>query len=275
MIFIKEHSCQNQANICENRYFTSTDKVFCSKTSKRNSSLFLYKELLMRIDIITSLPEILSSPLSHSIIKRARSKGLIELYIHDLRDYAQDKHKRTDDYAFGGEAGMVMMIEPIDLLISKLKGGRTYDEIIFTSPDGNRFDQKIANRLSVLNNLIILCGHYKGVDQRVRDHLVTCELSIGDYVMTGGELAAAVITDSVVRLIPGVLSDETSALTDSFQDGLLAPPVYTRPAEYKGWKVPDILLSGNDRLIENWRMEKSLEKTRKLRPDLYDSEDNT
>ena len=227
----------------------------------------------MRIDIITTLPVILSSPLSESIIKRARSKGLLELFIHDLRDYANDKHKKTDDYAFGGEAGMVMMIEPIDLLISKLKQEREYDEIIFTSPDGARFDQRTANRLSVLDNLIILCGHYKGVDQRVRDHLVTCELSIGDYVMTGGELAAAVITDSVVRLIPGVLSDETSALTDSFQDGLLAPPVYTRPAEYKGWKVPEVLLSGNDKLIADWRMEQSLKKTRKLRPDLYGDRD--
>jgi tRNA (guanine37-N1)-methyltransferase len=224
----------------------------------------------MRIDILTTLPEILSSPLNESIIKRARSKGLLELHVHDLRDYAQDKHRRTDDYAFGGEAGMVMMIEPIDLLISKLKQERDYDEIIFTSPDGSRFDQKTANRLSVLHNLIILCGHYKGVDQRVRDHLITCELSIGDYVMTGGELAASVITDSVVRLIPGVLSDETSALTDSFQDGLLAPPVYTRPAEYKGWKVPEVLLSGNDKLIADWRIEQSLRKTRQLRPDLCD-----
>jgi tRNA (guanine37-N1)-methyltransferase len=223
----------------------------------------------MRIDILTTLPGILSSPLSESIIKRARSKGLLELFVHDLRDYASDKHKKTDDYAFGGEAGMVMMIEPIDLLINKLKQERDYDEIIFTSPDGARFDQRTANRLSVLDNLIILCGHYKGVDQRVRDHLVTCELSIGDYVMTGGELAAAVITDSVARLIPGVLSDETSALTDSFQDGLLAPPVYTRPAEYKGWKVPEVLLSGNDKLIADWRMEQSLKKTRKLRPDIY------
>jgi len=207
------------------------------------------------------------------MIKRARSKGLLELHIHDLRDYARDKHKKTDDYAFGGEAGMVMLIEPIDLLITKLKKERGYDEIIFTTPDGARFDQRTANRLSVLNNLIILCGHYKGVDQRVRDHLVTCELSVGDYVMTGGELAAAVITDSVVRLIPGVLSDETSALTDSFQDGLLAPPVYTRPADYKGWKVPDVLLSGNDKLIADWRMEQSLKKTRKLRPDMCGEED--
>ena len=227
----------------------------------------------MRIDILTTLPRLLSSPFNESMIKRARSKGLLELHIHDLRDYARDKHKKTDDYAFGGEAGMVMLIEPIDLLITKLKKERGYDEIIFTTPDGARFDQRTANRLSVLNNLIILCGHYKGVDQRVRDHLVTCELSVGDYVMTGGELAAAVITDSVVRLIPGVLSDETSALTDSFQDGLLAPPVYTRPADYKGWKVPDVLLSGNDKLIADWRMEQSLKKTRKLRPDMCGEED--
>ena len=227
----------------------------------------------MRIDILTTLPRLLSSPFNESMIRRARSKGLLELYIHDLRDYARDKHKKTDDYAFGGEAGMVMLIEPIDLLITKLKKERDYDEIIFTTPDGARFDQRMANRLSVLNNLIILCGHYKGVDQRVRDHLVTCELSIGDYVMTGGELAAAVIADAVVRLIPGVLSDETSALTDSFQDGLLAPPVYTRPAEYKGWKVPEVLLSGNDKLIADWRMEQSLKKTRKLRPDMCGEED--
>ena len=227
----------------------------------------------MRIDILTTLPRLLSSPFNESMIRRARSKGLLELYIHDLRDYARDKHRKTDDYAFGGEAGMVMLIEPIDLLITKLKKERDYDEIIFTTPDGARFDQRMANRLSVLNNLIILCGHYKGVDQRVRDHLVTCELSIGDYVMTGGELAAAVIADAVVRLIPGVLSDETSALTDSFQDGLLAPPVYTRPAEYKGWKVPEVLLSGNDKLIADWRMEQSLKKTRKLRPDMCGEED--
>ena len=227
----------------------------------------------MRIDILTTLPRLLSSPFNESMIRRARSKGLLELYIHDLRDYARDKHRKTDDYAFGGEAGMVMLIEPIDLLITKLKKERDYDEIIFTTPDGARFDQRTANRLSVLNNLIILCGHYKGVDQRVRDHLVTCELSIGDYVMTGGELAAAVIADAVVRLIPGVLSDETSALTDSFQDGLLAPPVYTRPAEYKGWKVPEVLLSGNDKLIADWRMEQSLKKTRKLRPDMCGEED--
>ena len=222
----------------------------------------------MRIDIITTLPDLLISPLNHSIIKRSQEKSLAEIHVHDLREFATGKHKNTDDYAFGGEAGMVMMIEPIDRAISELKVQRDYDEVIFTSPDGDRFDQKTANELSVKRNLIILCGHYKGVDQRVRDKLITREVSIGDYVLTGGELAAAVIVDAVLRLIPGVLSDETSALTDSFQDGLLAPPVYTRPAEYKGWKVPDVLLSGNKKLIDEWRMEESEKKTRRIRPDL-------
>ncbi|TSA34381.1 MAG: tRNA (guanosine(37)-N1)-methyltransferase TrmD [Porphyromonadaceae bacterium] len=222
----------------------------------------------MRIDIITALPELLTGPLDHSIIKRARQKGLAEIYIHNLRDYSFDKHRTIDDYPFSGGGGMVMMIEPIDLALADLKSKIEYDEIIYTSPDGELFSQKMANRLSCLDNLIILCGHFKGVDQRVRDHLVTKEISIGDYVLTGGELAAAVIVDAIVRLLPGAISDEESALTDSFQDNLLAPPLYTRPAEYKGWKVPEILLSGNDREIENWKMEQAIERTRRLRPDL-------
>ncbi len=224
----------------------------------------------MRFDIITVLPQLLTGPLDHSIVKRARDKGLVELYIHDLRDFSTDKHRRVDDYAFGGDAGMVMCIEPIQNAISHLTGQRDYDEIIYTSPDGKKFNQQEANRLSTNKNLIILCGHYKGVDQRVRDHLVTCEISIGDYVLTGGELAAAVITDSVTRLIPGAISDETSALTDSFQDGLLAPPVYTRPAVYNGWKVPEILLSGHAAKIADWKHEQSMERTQTLRPDLLE-----
>jgi len=222
----------------------------------------------MRIDIITALPELLTGPLDHSIIKRARQKGLAEINIHNLRDYSFDKHRTIDDYPFSGGGGMVMMIEPIDLALANLKSKTGYDEIIYTSPDGELFSQKLANRLSCLDNLIILCGHYKGVDQRVRDHLVTKEISIGDYVLTGGELAAAVIVDAIVRLLPGAISDEESALTDSFQDNLLAPPLYTRPAEYKSWKVPEILLSGNDHEIENWKMEQAIERTRRLRPDL-------
>jgi tRNA (guanine37-N1)-methyltransferase len=224
----------------------------------------------MRIDIITVLPQLLTGPLDHSIVKRARDKGLVELYIHDLRDFSTDKHRNVDDYAFGGDAGMVMCVEPIQKAISHLTGQRDYDEIIYTSPDGRKFNQQEANRLATNKNLIILCGHYKGVDQRVRDHLVTCEISIGDYVLTGGELAAAVITDSVTRLIPGAISDETSALTDSFQDGLLAPPVYTRPAVYNEWKVPEILLSGHAAKIADWKHEQSMERTQKLRPDLLE-----
>jgi tRNA (guanine37-N1)-methyltransferase len=226
----------------------------------------------MRIDILTVLPELLESPFNHSIVNRARDKGIVEIHVHNIRDYALDKHKRTDDYAFSGGAGMVMIIEPIDRALQALQSERTYNEIIYTSPDGQKLDQSISNYLSTQENLIILCGHYKGVDQRVRDHLVTREISIGDYVLTGGELAAAVIVDSIVRLLPGAIGDETSALTDSFQDNLLAPPVYTRPAEYKGWKVPDILLSGNDKEIDQWKFEQSLDRTRKLRPDLLDGE---
>lgn len=224
----------------------------------------------MRIDIITVLPELLESPFNHSIIKRAKEKKLVEINLHQLRDYSTNKHHHVDDYAFSGGAGMVIQIEPVDAAIAALKNMVSYDEIIYTSPDGELFDQKMANHFSTLGNILILCGHYKGVDQRIRDHLITREVSIGNFVMTGGELAAAVITDSIVRLIPGVISDETSALSDSFQDGLLAPPVYTRPAEYKGWKVPEILLSGNTKEIEKWQMEQSLERTKRLRPDLYE-----
>jgi len=222
----------------------------------------------MRIDIITCLPRLLESPFSDSILKRAIDKGLVTVKIHDLRDYSTHKHRTTDDYAFGGGAGMVMMIEPIDRCIAHLRSERSYDDIIYMSPDGGLLTQSVANQLSLKQNLILLCGHYKGVDERVREHLVTRELSIGDYVLSGGELAAAVVADAVIRLIPGVLSDETSALTDSFQDGLVAPPVYTRPAEYKGWKVPDVLISGHEANIEEWRHEKAMERTRKRRPGL-------
>jgi tRNA (guanine37-N1)-methyltransferase len=222
----------------------------------------------MRIDILTVLPSLLESPFSDSILKRAQDKGLVEVHIHNIRDYSTDKHKKVDDYAFGGGAGMVLQIEPIDLCISKLKNERIYDEIIYMTPDGATLNQRMSNQLSTLKNIIILCGHYKGVDQRVRDLHITKEISIGDYVLSGGELAAAVLSDSIIRLIPGVLNDETSALTDSFQDDLLAPPVYTRPADYKGVKVPDVLLSGNTALVESWRMEKALEITKAKRPDL-------
>ena len=222
----------------------------------------------MHIDIITCLPRLIESPFSDSILKRARAKGLVEVNIIDLRTYATDKHKSVDDYAYGGGAGMVMMIEPIDRCISDLKSKRTYDDIIYMSPDGALLTQTIANELSLKQNLIFLCGHYKGVDERVREHLITREISIGNYVLSGGELAAAVVADAVVRLIPGVLNDETSALSDSFQDNLIAPPVYTRPAEYKGWKVPDVLLSGHEARIEQWKFEKAVERTQKRRPEL-------
>lgn len=223
----------------------------------------------MRIDIITVLPEILESPFNHSIIKRAKEKGLAEIHLHSLRDYSEDKHRKVDDYSFGKGAGMVMAIQPLEKAIETLKSKREYDEIIFTTPDGQLFNQKTANGLSMKQNLMLVCGHYKGIDQRIRDHYVTMEISVGDYVLTGGELAAAIITDSIVRLLPGVLSDETSALTDSFQDNLLSPPVYTRPADYKGMRVPEILLSGNDKLIDDWKHEQAVERTKKLRPDLY------
>ena len=220
----------------------------------------------MRIDIITVLPELLQSPLNYSILKRAQDKKLVEIVVHNLRDYSLDKHRRVDDYPFGGEAGMVMQIEPVDRAITQLKSERNYDEVIFTTPDGERFDQPMANRLSMAGNLIILCGHYKGIDYRIREHFVTKEVTIGDYVLTGGELAAAIMCDAIVRLIPGAIGDEQSALSDSFQDNLLAPPVYTRPAEYKGWRVPDVLLSGHQRKIDEWK----LERTRRLRPDLLE-----
>jgi tRNA (guanine37-N1)-methyltransferase len=228
----------------------------------------------MRIDILTVLPPLLEGPLSHSIVKRARDKGLVDLHIHDLRDFSLDKHRRVDDYAFGGDAGMVIAVEPVHRAITHLTAQREYDEIIYTSPDGKKFEQREANRLALAGNLLILCGHYKGVDQRIRDHLITLEISIGDYVLTGGELAAAVITDSVVRLLPGAISDETSALSDSFQDGLLAPPVYTRPADYRGWKVPEILLSGHAARIDRWKHDQSLERTRRLRPGLLDDKED-
>jgi len=227
---------------------------------------------IMRIDIISVLPELLESPLNHSIIQRAKSAGVVDIEIHNLRDFSLDKHRKVDDYPFSGGAGMVLQVEPVDRVIQYLKKQRNYDEVIFTTPDGRKFDQKLANRFSTLQNLIILCGHYKGVDQRIRDHLITMEVSIGDYVMTGGELAAAVITDSVVRLLPGAMSDESSALNDSFQDGLLSPAVYTRPADYKGWKVPDILLSGDAKMIEEWKMNNAILRTKKLRPDLLNEE---
>lgn len=225
---------------------------------------------MMRIDIITVLPELLQSPLNYSILKRAQDKKLVEIVVHNLRDYSLDKHRRVDDYPFGGEAGMVMQIEPVDRAITQLKSERNYDEVIFTTPDGERFDQPMANRLSMAGNLIILCGHYKGIDYRIREHFVTKEVTIGDYVLTGGELAAAIMCDAIVRLIPGAIGDEQSALSDSFQDNLLAPPVYTRPAEYKGWRVPDVLLSGHQRKIDEWKQEQSLERTRRLRPDLLE-----
>lgn len=222
----------------------------------------------MHIDIITCLPRLIESPFNDSILKRAQVKGLVTVNIIDLRQFSSDKHKSVDDYAYGGGAGMVMMIEPIDRCITSLKAIRDYDDIIYMSPDGELLTQAVANNLSLKQNMILLCGHYKGVDERVREHLVTRELSIGNYVLSGGELAAAVVADAVIRLIPGVLSDETSALSDSFQDDLLAPPVYTRPSDYNGWKVPDVLLSGHEARIEQWKMEKAVERTKKRRPDL-------
>ena len=224
----------------------------------------------MRIDILTVLPEMLESPLNCSILKRAQDKGLAEIHVHNLRDYTTNKHRKVDDYPFGGEAGMVMQIQPVDACISKLKAERDYDEVIFVTPDGETFNQPIANSLSLLDNIIILCGHYKGIDYRIREHFITREISIGDYVLTGGEIPAVAITDAVVRLSPGVIGDEQSALSDSFQDNLLAPPVYTRPAVYNGWSVPDVLLSGHEANIAKWRLDQALERTRRLRPDLLD-----
>ena len=223
----------------------------------------------MRIDIISVIPELIQSNFEHSILKRAQNKGLAEIHLHNLHDYSHDqKHKRVDDYPFGGEAGMVMRIEPVDNILTHLKSQRHYDEIIYTSPDGEMFDQKMANSMSMLENIIILCGHYKGIDHRIREHLITREVSVGNFVLTGGELAASIMADAIVRIIPGVISDEQSALSDCFQDDLLSAPVYTRPAEYKGWKVPDVLLSGHERKIAEWRMEQALERTKLLRPDL-------
>ena len=222
----------------------------------------------MRIDIITVLPEMLESPLGCSILKRACDKGLAEIHVHNLRDYTLNKHRKVDDYPFGGEAGMVMQIEPVDRCISALKAERDYDEVIFTAPDGEVFNQRIANSLSLLDNIIILCGHYKGIDYRIREHLITKEISVGDYVLTGGEMPAAIIADAIVRLIPGAIGDEQSALTDSFQDNLLEPPIYTRPAEYKGWRVPDILLSGHEARIAEWKHDQAVARTLRLRPDL-------
>ncbi len=224
----------------------------------------------MRIDIISALPSLLHSPLNDSIVKRSQSKGLVTIEIHDLRDYSTNKHRNIDDYAFGGGAGMVMSVEPIARCIDQLKTYRDYDEIIYMTPDGSTLNQQIANTLSIKKNIILLCGHYKGVDQRIREQYITMDISIGDYVLSGGELAAAVLSDAIIRLIPGVLNDETSALTDSFQDNLLAPPVYTRPAEFNGWEVPEILTSGNEKAIENWRMEQAMERTKTRRPDLWE-----
>lgn len=227
----------------------------------------------MRIDIISVLPQMFEGPLNCSILKRAQDKGLAEIVVHDLRDYTTNKHRRVDDYPFGGEAGMVIQIEPVDNVITALKSQRNYDEVIFTTPDGEVFDQSIANRMSSYENIIILCGHYKGIDYRIREHLITREISIGDFVLTGGELVAAMIADAVVRLVPGVIGDEQSALSDSFQDNLLAPPVYTRPAEYKGWRVPDVLLSGHEARIDEWKLQQAMERTRLLRPDLLRNDD--
>jgi len=226
----------------------------------------------MRIDIITVVPELLESPLNHSIMKRAQAKGLLEVHIHNLRDHTPYKHGQVDDYQFGGGAGMVMMPEPLALLLDKLKAERNYDAVIYTTPDGNTFSQKTANYFSLKDHLIIICGHYKGIDERIRNHYVTHEISIGDFVLSGGELPAAMIVDAIGRLLPGVLNDETSALFDSFQDNLLAPPVYTRPADFRGWKVPDVLLSGDPKKVDDWRHEMSLQRTKERRPDLLDNE---
>ena len=228
----------------------------------------------VRIDILTVVPELLESPLKHSIIGRAQQAGYLELEVHNIRDYSTNKWRRVDDYPFGGEAGMILQIEPIDRAISDLKSQRTYDEVIYTSPDGETFNQGIANELSLRENLIILCGHYKGIDHRIREHLITREISVGDYVLTGGELPAAIMTDAIVRLLPGVIGDAESALSGTFQDDLLAPPIYTRPAEYKGWCVPEILLSGHAAKIEEWKMNESTERTKRLRPDLWERHKN-
>lgn len=227
---------------------------------------------IMRIDILTVVPELLESPLNHSIIKRAKEKSLVEIHIHNIREYGKGRYHQVDDYGFGGDAGMIMMIEPVFTIIEKLKKERNYDEVVYTSPDGEILNQGMANELSCKDNIIILCGHYKGIDHRIREHLITREISVGDYVLSGGEIPAAVICDAVVRLIPGAIGDETSALSDSFQDGLLAPPIYTRPSEFNGWKVPDVLLSGNPVLIKEWQEAQALERTKRLRPQLLDNQ---
>jgi len=227
----------------------------------------------MRFDIITIFPEMFEGPFSQSIVKRAQDKELVEIHLHQLRDYTTDKHRKVDDYAFSGGAGMVMMIEPVARVIEKLQSERQYDEVIYTSPDGELLNQSMVNRLSTYKNLIILCGHYKGIDERIREHFITKEISIGNYVLSGGELAAAVITDSIVRLLPGVLGNEVSALTDSFQNNLVSPPVYTRPRDFRGWKVPYVLLSGNERLIEEWKFEQAVKRTKERRPDMLEEED--
>lgn len=228
----------------------------------------------MRIDILTVVPELLESPLGHSIVGRAIKKGLVEIQVHNIRKYGIGPRAMVDDYCYGGDAGMVMMIEPVEKMIEALKSERDYDEIIYLSPDGELLNQGISNELSLLNNIILLCGHYKGIDERIREHLVTREISVGDYVVSGGEIPAALLADSIVRLLPGALTDETSALSDSFQDGLLSPPVYTRPADYKGWKVPEVLLSGNPKLIRDWQEEQAMERTLRLRPSLLEKVDN-
>lgn len=252
-------NCIQKYALFDNKFVLLHNNIF------KNYDTYIYN---MRIDIITVLPEMLDGFVNTSILSRAQKKGLVEIHIHNLRDYSTDKHRRVDDYPFGGFAGMVMKCQPIDDCISKLMAEREYDEVIFTSPDGEHFNQPMANELSLKKNIIILCGHYKGIDYRIREHLITKEISVGDYVLTGGELPAAIISDALVRLVPGVLSDEQSALSDSFQDNLLAAPVYTRPADYKGWKVPDVLLSGHDAKIKEWELQQSLERTKSLRPDL-------
>ncbi len=228
---------------------------------------------MLRIDILTVVPELLESPFNHSIVSRAKKSGIVEVYIHDIREFGKGNYKQTDDYSYGGDAGMVMTIEPIYRIISKLKSERVYDEIIYMSPDGELLNQNIANQISCFHNIIILAGHYKGIDHRIREHLITREISIGDYVLSGGEIPAAILSDAVIRLLPGALSDETSALSDSFQDGLLSPPVYTRPAEFNGWKVPEVLLSGNPKLIKEWQDNQSIERTKRLRPNLLKERD--
>jgi tRNA (guanine37-N1)-methyltransferase len=250
--------------------FLTISQLMQKMQSRWKPITFAKKNLIVRIDIITLLPELIKSPFEASILKRAIEKEIVEVHMHDLRKYGLHKYNQVDDYQYGGGAGMVMMIEPIDKMIADLSSERSYDEIIYMTPDGTTLNQGIANHLSTLENIIILCGHYKGVDQRVRDLYVTKEISIGDYVLSGGELGAAVLCDSIIRLIPGVISDETSALTDSFQDGILAPPVYTRPSDYKGHKVPDILLSGNLKAIEQWREDQAMMRTEERRPDLLE-----